>query len=166
FRALIDPDDPRFLNPEDMPDAIADFCRETGQPAPETEGQFIRCALESLALKYAMVLRWLEEMTGRSINVVHVVGGGARNTLLNQFTANACNCQVVAGPIEATGVGNLLMQARAAGELGSLAEMRAVSRMDAGLQEFIPRDAQQWAEARGRFAELVAELPCGTLVKC
>lgn len=163
FRALIDPDDPRFLNPEDMPDAITEFCRETAQPAPETEGQFIRCALESLALKYAMVLGWLEEMTDRSINVVHVVGGGARNALLNQFTANACNCRVVAGPIEATGVGNLLVQARAAGEIGSLAEMRAVSRHDAELHEFTPKDAGQWADARARFAKLVRELPCGAL---
>ncbi len=157
FRSLIDPDDPRFLNPVDMPDAIAEFCRETGQPVPETEGQFIRCALESLALKYAMVLGWLREMTGREISVVHVVGGGARNALLNQFTANACNCRVLAGPIEATGLGNLLVQARSHGEIGSRAEMRAVSHLEAGLQEFLPRDAAQWADARGRFAKLVKQ---------
>jgi rhamnulokinase len=162
FRSLIDPDDPRFLNPEDMPDAISEYCRETGQLVPETEGQFIRCALESLALKYAMVLGWLEEMTDRSISVVHVVGGGARNALLNQFTANACNCRVVAGPAEATGFGNLLVQARAAGELGSLAEMRAVSRLQAGLQEFTPAEAAQWGEARARFAKLVKDSPSGS----
>ncbi|MHA3775376.1 rhamnulokinase [Verrucomicrobiota bacterium sgz303538] len=155
FRSFIDPDDPRFLNPADMPEAIVEFCRETGQAVPETEGQFIRCALESLALKYAVVLGWLQEMTGRRIEVIHVVGGGARNCLLNQFTANSCNCRVLAGPVEATGLGNLLVQARSAGELGTLADMRAVSRREAGLQEYTPQESGAWAEARARFERLL-----------
>jgi rhamnulokinase len=155
FRSLIDPDDPRFLNPPDMPQAIVEYCRETGQPAPETDGQFVRCALESLALKYCVVLGWLRELTGHHLDVIHIVGGGARNFLLNQFTANACGRVVVAGPVEATGMGNLLVQARAAGELASLAEIRAVSRAGSELQVFRPEDEAPWSEAHARFQGLL-----------
>ena len=102
LRSLVDPDDPRFVHPVDMPAAIQEFCRETGQPVLETEGAILRCALESLALKYRAVLGWLEEITGSTIEVIHIVGGGSQNTLLNQFAANACNRPVLAGPVEAT----------------------------------------------------------------
>lgn len=115
LRSLIDPDDPRFLNPPDMPAAIAGFCRETGQPVPETPGQFVRCGLESLALKYRVVLDRLAAVTGVPIEVIHVVGGGSRNRLLNQFTADATGLPVMAGLVEATALGNVLIQARAAG---------------------------------------------------
>ena len=115
LRSLVEPDDPRFVNPANMPAEIQAFCRETGQPAPETEGAIVRCALESLALKYRTVLGWLEELTGNTIEVIHIVGGGSQNTLLNQFAANACRRPVLAGPVEATVLGNLLVQARATG---------------------------------------------------
>ena len=101
--------------------AIQEFCRETGQPVPETEGQFARCVFESLALTYADVLDGLEELTGTKIEVLHVVGGGSRNKLLNPFTANAGDRPVIAGPVEATVIGNLLVQARSHGEIRSLA---------------------------------------------
>src|SRR4051812_25383123 len=113
LRSLINPDHVRFLNPPDMVEAIQSFCRETGQPVPETEGQLIRCTLESLALKYKAVLAGLEELTGTPVEVIHVVGGGCRNMLLNQFTANACGRSVLAGLVEATVMGNLLVQIRA-----------------------------------------------------
>lgn len=155
FRSLIDPDDPRFLAPADMPAAIRDFCRETGQPVPESEGAFIRCCLESLALKYRLVLGWLEELGGERVEVIHIVGGGARNVLLNQFAADACQRPVLAGPVEATVLGNLLVQARNRGEFSSLAEMRAALAATEQPVAFEPRDAAPWDEAAGRFDSLL-----------
>jgi rhamnulokinase len=152
FQSLVDPDDPRFLNPPDMPAAMASFCRDTGQPEPRTEGAFARCALESLALKYNVVLGWIEELAGVKIDVIHVVGGGSRNVQLNQFTADACQRRVLAGPTEATVFGNLLAQARALGELGSLAQLRAAARDSAETREFNPSNPGDWAEARERMA--------------
>jgi rhamnulokinase len=156
LRSLIDPDDPRFLNPPDMPKAIQSFCRETRQKVPESAGQLIRCALESLALKYQTVLESLEEIAGRRIEVIHIVGGGSRNELLNQFTADACQRPVVAGPVEATVLGNVLMQARACGEIGSLQELREIVRCSTQVRQFEPRPSQQsgWQEARERFQRL------------
>ncbi len=154
FRSLIEPDDPRFLNPESMPGAIASFCRESSQPVPVSEGEIIRCVMESLALKYALVLDWLESMSGTRVEVIHVVGGGARNALLNQFTANATGRAVFAGPVEATVIGNLLVQARAMGELGSLDEIRRVSAASSEMQEFEPQEVTIWADARERFRVL------------
>jgi rhamnulokinase len=136
--AIIDPDDPRLANPPDMPAAIQACCRETGQPVPGSEGELARCALESLAAKYGRVLGDLEEVGGNRIEVIHVVGGGSRNRLLNQLTANRCQRRVVAGPVETTVLGNLLAQVRAAGELKSLSEMREVVRAGGGLEVFEP----------------------------
>jgi len=155
FRSLVDPDDAKFLSPTDMTEAIAEFCRETNQPEPETEGQFVRCALESLALKYRMVAGWMEELTGETIEVIHIVGGGTQNTLLNQFAANACGKPVLTGPVEATGFGNVLIQARTAGEIGSLAEIRDVVRASCEVQRYEPTDEPAWSEAWGRFQQLL-----------
>ena len=154
FRSLVDPDDARFLNPEDMPSAMADFCRQTGQPVPESEGQFVRLALDSLALKYRAVLGWLEELTGTHVEVIHVVGGGSQNELLNQFTADACGRPVVAGPVEATVLGNVLVQARTAGEIGSLSEIRDVVRRSSDPKRYEPTDASHWNEAWGQFQKI------------
>ena len=154
FRSLVDPNDDRFLNPPDMPKAIQDFCRDSGQPIPETEGQFARCVFESLALTYASTLEGLEGLTGTKIEAVHVVGGGSRNKLLNQFTANACGRPVVAGPVEATVFGNLLVQARSHGEIKTLADIRAAVRASSEVVQFDPENAAAWQDARGRFAKL------------
>jgi rhamnulokinase len=156
LRSIIDPDDPRFLNPGDMPAAIREFCRETRQGVPDSEGALVRCALESLALKYQTVLENLEEISGKRIEVIHIVGGGSRNNLLNQFTADACNRPVLAGPVEATVLGNVLMQARACGEIASLAELRAVVRESSEMRAFEPRERQvaAWEEAREKFKKL------------
>ena len=137
-RSIIDPDDARLANPPDMPSAIQALCRETNQPVPESEGALVRCALESLAAKYAAVLAGLEKLAGNRIDVIHVVGGGSRLALLNQLAANRCQRRIVAGPAETTALGNLLSQARAAGELKSLAEMRDVVRSSCPLQVFEP----------------------------
>ena len=111
---VIDPDDPSFINPPDMVQAIQTYCRKNEQAVPVTEGALVRCALEGLAAKYARVLAALEEVTGNRINVIHIVGGGSRNQLLNQLTANRCGRRVIAGPVETTALGNVLAQVRAA----------------------------------------------------
>ncbi len=154
FRSLIDPDRPEFLAPSDMTEALAAECRRTKQPVPENEGQFIRCALESLALKYRMVLEWLEELTGVTVSVIHIVGGGTQNTLLNQFTADACARPVIAGPVEATALGNVLIQARAAGDLASLNEIRDVVRRSESITEYTPKHGEAWNEAWERFRQI------------
>jgi rhamnulokinase len=154
FRSLVNPDDDRFLNPPDMPKAIQDFCRETGQPVPETEGQIVRCVFESLALTYATALDGLEELTGTKIEVVHIVGGGSRNKVLNPFAASACGRPIVTGPVEATVLGNLLVQARSHGELRSLADIRSAVRESSEVMQYDPENAAAWTDVRGRFAEL------------
>lgn len=151
FRSLVDPDRAEFLGPPDMTDAIAAECRRTGQPVPETEGQFVRCALESLALKYRMVLGWLEELTGVPVSVIHVVGGGSRNALLNQFTADACGRPVIAGPVEATALGNVLIQARASGDVASLSEIRDIVRKSEAITEYQPMNSSAWNDAWQKF---------------
>ena len=154
FGPLVDPDDAAFLSPADMVAAVQEFCRRTGQRPPESDGAFVRCALESLALKYRQVLGQLEELTGVPIGTIHVVGGGCRNALLNQLTADACGRPVVAGPVEATALGNVLIQARAAGEVGTLAEIREIVRSSSELTTFEPTDSNAWTAAAERFAGL------------
>jgi rhamnulokinase len=154
LRSLVNPDDPRFLNPPDMPKAIQDFCRQTDQPVPATEGELIRCAYESLALKYRQVLGWLEELTANRIEVIHIVGGGSQSGTLNQFTADACQRPVLAGPVEATALGNVLVQVRASGELSSLGEIRQVVRGSSEVIAFTPGPSSRWEEAFGRFMSL------------
>ncbi len=152
LRSLVNLNDPRFLNPPDMPKAIQDFCRETKQPVPKTEGELVRCCYESLALKYGEVLAALEEITGESVEVIHIVGGGSQNKVLSQFAADVCQRPVVTGPVEATALGNVLTQVRASGELTSLAEMREVIRTSSGVQRYEPKPSAAWAEAAGRLA--------------
>jgi rhamnulokinase len=154
LRSLLNVDDARFLNPPDMPRAMQAFCRETGQPVPRTDGELIRCACESLALKYRRTLGWLEELMGRRIETIHLVGGGAQNRVLNQFTADACRRPVLAGPVEATVMGNLLVQAWAAGEIGSLDQMREVVRRSSSVTTYEPADSDLWTEAANRLARL------------
>ena len=157
LRSLLDVNRPQFYNPPDMPRAIQDFCRETGQVVPKTKGEFIRCAYESLALQYRQALGWLERLTGERIEVIHIVGGGSQTSLLNQFTANACQRTVMAGPVEATIMGNLLVQAWADGEIGSLSEMREVIRRSSSMTTYEPTDSDLWTEAANRFGRLQKE---------
>jgi rhamnulokinase len=154
LRSLINPDESRFLNPPNMPNAIKEFCRETKQPVPRTDGAVVRCAYESLALKYSETLGSIEELTGEHIEIIHIVGGGSRNLVLNQFVADACQRTVVTGPVEATTMGNLLTQVRASGEIGSLIEMRGVIRNSSHQKRYDPSPTGAWTEAVGRFTEL------------
>lgn len=154
FKSLINPMDPRFLAPGKMPTRIAAYCRETGQPEPASPAETVRCALESLALQYRRTLFELGELIGTRPTVLHIVGGGSRNTLLNQFTANATECLVEAGPVEATALGNVLIQAITLGHLPSLEAARGLVRQSSGLIEFEPADSARWREAAARFEAL------------
>ena len=155
FAALIDPDDASFLSPGDMPARIAAFCRRTGQSPPQSEGEFVRCCLESLALKYRWAIEQLESILGTTIRTIHVVGGGTKNALLCQFTADACGRPVHAGPVEATAIGNILMQAVGRKELGSMSDLRAVVARSFPVTVYQPRDVQRWSDAAGRFRKLL-----------
>jgi rhamnulokinase len=155
FAAVVDPDDASFILPPNMPAALGEFCRRHGQPAPTEPGAVVRCALESLALRYRWVLERLEELLGKRLEVIHVVGGGSQNALLCQFTADACERQVVTGPVEATALGNVLVQALGLRLIGSLAEGRDVVRRSVEVQTYAPRNPQAWQEPYGRFLALL-----------
>ncbi|UCD74357.1 MAG: rhamnulokinase [Phycisphaerales bacterium] len=156
FRSLIDPDDPVFGPPGDMPERIGEWCADTGQPQPVSVGQVVRCILESLALRYRGVIRRLEHHAGRPIEVIHMVGGGIRNKLLNQFTADACGRPVVAGPVEATTIGNATVQAMAAGHVRSLSELRTIVARSFPLARYEPQDTDAWICAEERMRTLLA----------
>jgi rhamnulokinase len=155
--AVVDPDADEFLKPGDMPARIRAFCRRTGQPEPGSPGAIVRCALESLALKYRWVLERLEAVVGQRLAPIHIVGGGAQNQLLNQCTADATGRTVVAGPAEATAAGNLLVQALALGHVGSLAEARAVVRRSFTPQIFEPAASGDWDGAYQRLIDMIAQ---------
>ncbi|MCO6458064.1 MAG: rhamnulokinase [Pirellulaceae bacterium] len=149
--SLINPDDPSFVAPDDMPAAIAGFCQRTGQPVPADDGAMARCVLESLALRYRVVGDWLGELVGGPSRTLHIVGGGARNGLLCQMAADACGCPVVAGPVEATELGNLLMQALSWGDVATIAEGRELIGRSFDVQTCEPVHTQLWDDAFARF---------------
>jgi len=146
FASHIDVDYSGFLAPGDMPKRINDYLTETGQNPIDDKGQMIRTILESLALKYRTVMEAIEDATGNTIEILHIVGGGIQNELLCQFTANALNKKVITGPIEATASGNILMQAKATGQIQSLAQAREIVRNSFDLKEYQPQDAALWDE--------------------
>lgn len=157
---LIVPDHPTFLAPEDMPAAICSFCERTGQPVPETKGAVVRCALESLAMAYRDVAERLDSLVGHRLSTIHIVGGGSQNRLLNQFTADATGRDVFAGPVEATAIGNVLVQAMALGYIDSLDAGRALVRRSFDVTGYQPRAAQAeaWDAAYERYYELLGRL--------
>jgi rhamnulokinase len=156
FVSLVDPDDASFILPASMPAALEEYCRRTGQPPPDGVGATVRCALESLALRYRWVLEKLEALTGRRLRVIHVVGGGSQNELLCQLTADACDREVLAGPVEATAIGNVLVQAVGLGVLGSLAEGREVVRQSFEVRRYAPANPGAWQGPYERFRALLA----------
>jgi rhamnulokinase len=155
FLAVIDPDDVSFLHPGDMPKCIRQFCVKTSQPIPQTKGEIVRVALESLALKYRLTLDRLEELSGKHLDPIHIIGGGTKNRLLNQFTADCTGRTVVTGPIEATAIGNILMQSIALGQLGSLTDARAVVRKSFNVESFNPSSRAGWDEAYSKLVEMM-----------
>ncbi|MEU2349202.1 rhamnulokinase family protein [Modestobacter sp. NPDC049651] len=155
FTAVVDPDDDRFLPPGDVPARIAAYCAETGQTPPQSQAETVRCILDSLALAYRRTVRRAVELTGRDVDVVHLVGGGARNELLCQLTADACGRPVVAGPVEAAALGNVLVQARAGGAVtGGLPALRALLRETQPVRTYAPAAGAEahWAAAEARLA--------------
>lgn len=154
FRSLINPDDAAFANPADMEQAIRDYCRASHQPIPETRGQVVRCIFESLALRYRQVLDNLRSLSPRPVEALHVIGGGSRNDLLNQWTANAVALPVIAGPSEATGIGNVMMQALAAGAAADITSMRRLINRSIPLKTFLPEDAEVWDAAYLHYKQI------------
>ncbi|PSK66535.1 L-Rhamnulokinase [Micromonospora sp. MH33] len=152
FRSVVDPDDTAFLPPGDMPTRIADACRRAGEPVPAHPAATVRCIMDSLALAHRRAVRQAQQLSGRHVDAVHIVGGGARNELLCQLTADACGLPVLAGPIEATALGNILVQARAAGVInGDLAALRTVLRETEHIVRYEPRgDEAAWRAAEDR----------------
>jgi rhamnulokinase len=155
FATLVDPDDASFLAPGDMPARLNTFYQRTGQRPPCNEGAMVRSCLESLALKYRWVIDRLEKILDTKIKTIHIVGGGTQNTLLCQFTANACGRPVHAGPVEATAIGNILIQALGLGQLGSIADLRAVVSRSFPVTVYEPQDTDAWLEAMDHFVSLV-----------
>ena len=153
---LVDPDHPSFLAPGDMPSRIRRFCEATDQRPPEEVGQVARCIFESLALKYQWVVAQAGEIAGQNVEAVHVVGGGSQNSLLCQLTADATRLPVLAGPVEATALGNVMVQAYARGYVGSLEEIRAVVRRSTDINRYTPGgDADEWDELREKFSSVM-----------
>jgi len=151
LRSVVDVDDNRFLAPGDHPLHVQDWCREHGEPVPESHGQIIRCVLESLALKYRDALENLQQIAGQEVEVIHIVGGGTQNTLLNQFTADATGMTVITGPIEATVLGNAAVQLIALGDLGSVADARQIVASMGVTQIYESQRSAQWDAAYGRL---------------
>lgn len=155
FVSLIDPDHPAFLAPGDMPTRIREFCKQHGEPIPASIGAMSRCIFESLALKYRYVLELLIMLTGRQVDVLHIVGGGSQNALLCQMTADATGRTVLAGPVEATALGNALTQLIALGSLRSVEEGRRLIRDSFPLRVYEPEQTAAWTSAYGRFSKLL-----------
>ena len=153
FGHLVDPDDEGFLRPADMVGAIDNFCRKTHQRTPSTPGAYVRCILESLALKYRLVLSRLEQLCGKRIAQIRIIGGGSKNRLLNQFTADATGRRVLAGPVEATALGNVAIQILATVEATSLQEVRAIVDRSFPTEIFEPRETDKWDQQAERFEQ-------------
>jgi rhamnulokinase len=154
FRSLVDPDYSGFFNPVSMPAAIRTYCERTGQPLPSAHGEFVRCILESLALKYRATLDQLQRLTGRRINRIHIIGGGAQNSVLCQYAANATGATVIAGPVEATAIGNIMVQALATGRVASLKEIRDIVRQSFDPVTYKPVDTEVWDSAYERYQSI------------
>jgi rhamnulokinase len=154
--ALLDLNYPPLAFPGDMPKKIERYCRETHQTVPQSRGEIVRVCLDGLALSYRQTLEGLEDVLGRKIGTIHVVGGGVQNQLLAQMTADACNRPVVAGPIEATAIGNILVQAIATGDVKSLADARSIVRESFEVKRYEPRETASWDRAYARHKEIVA----------
>ncbi|BBE16436.1 rhamnulokinase [Aquipluma nitroreducens] len=154
FQFLINPDDSMFLNPRDMTQAIRDFCYQTAQGTPQNHGEVIRCIYDSLALKYRFTLEQIRDVSDQPIEVIHIIGGGANNHFLNQLTADATGLDVVAGPTEATAIGNIMIQAKALGYVGSLTEIRQIIANSSELVRFIPSGELDWDEAYNRYLRI------------
>ncbi|HUI31916.1 MAG TPA: rhamnulokinase family protein [Candidatus Acidoferrales bacterium] len=151
FKCLVNPSDNSFLNPPNMQVAIVDFCKKTNQPCPETKGEIVRCIFESLAFSYRSALKKIRQITSRPVEKLHIVGGGCQNEMLNQFTADSTDIPVVAGPVEATALGNILVQAMSSGKVNSLEEGRKIGGKSFPLKKYFPQQSEKWGEVYERI---------------
>jgi rhamnulokinase len=156
FKSLINPDDSMFLNPGNMPKAIQEFCLKTNQPVPGTKGEIARCIYDSLVLKYKYTIEQIESVTGKKIEKLHIIGGGAHNVIMNQLTADAIGIPVFAGPTEATAIGNIMLQAKALGKVKSLDEIREIVSNSFEVSEFKPMPKLNWEGAYKKFEKILA----------
>ena len=154
FHSIINPDDAMFANPASMIEAIQTFCRQTNQPVPESPAEICRCIFDSLALRYKQVFQWLQEFAPFKLDVLHIIGGGSLNKYLNQFTANATGATVLAGPQEGTAIGNIMLQAKAAGVVKDIWEMRQIIANSLELVKFEPTDKAAWDEAFEKYISI------------
>ena len=154
FRSIINPDDTRFANPDSMIKAIQQYCRQTHQPVPETPAEICRCIFDSLALRYKQVFQWLQEFAPSTLKVLHIIGGGSLNKYLNQFTANATGAIVLAGPQEGTAIGNIMLQAKAAGLVSDIWQMRKIIANSIELVRYEPQDTKIWDEAYNKYLQI------------
>ena len=157
FQSIINPDDPMFANPTSMVEAIQTYCRQTNQHVPEGYAEICRCIFDSLPLRYRQVFSWLKEFADFDIEVLHIIGGGSLNKLLNQFTANSCGVTVLAGPQEGTAIGNIMLQAKAAGIVKDIWEMREIIANSLELKKFEPEDREAWDKAYEKYLEIIAK---------
>jgi rhamnulokinase len=155
FKFLINPDDPMFLNPRDMTQAVRDYCYQTAQGTPQSHGETIRCIYDSLALKYRFTLEQIREVSDQPIEVIHIIGGGANNDFLNQLTADATGLSVIAGPTEATAIGNILVQAKAMGYVGSVNEIRQIVSNSFELKKYYPSKELDWITTYQRYLDII-----------
>ncbi len=157
FRSIINPDDEMFANPSNMQQAIKDYCAKTRQHVPEGYAEICRCIFESLALRYRQVAGYLKEMASFPIDTLHIIGGGSLNDYLNQFTANATGLTVLAGPQECTALGNIMLQAKAAGEVGDIFDMRRIIADSITMKRFDPKDKEEWDKAFEKFESITKQ---------
>ncbi|MBQ0023556.1 MAG: rhamnulokinase [Prevotellaceae bacterium] len=154
FQSFIYPDAPEFANPASMVEAIKSYCERTGQPVPPTYKEMARCIFESLAMRYRQVLGYLKDMAPFPIEKLHVIGGGSRNAYLMQMTANSIGIPVVTGPVEGTAIGNIMLQAKAAGLVNDMFEMRSIIAESIDLNTYMPQDTKVWNEAYEKYERL------------
>ena len=155
FRSVINPDDKAFANPPSMIEAIQQYCRDTKQAVPETPAEICRCIFDSLALRYRQVFQWLKEFASFDLNVLHIIGGGSLNKYLNQFTADACNVEVLAGPQECTAIGNIMLQAKASGDVADIWAMRAIIANSVEMVPYHPTgDKAAWEQAYEKYLRI------------
>ena len=156
FRSLINPDDPMFAAPSSMISAIQQYCRDTKQPVPETPAEVCRCIFDSLALRYRQVYEWLQEFAPFKLDVLHIIGGGSLNKYLNQFTANSTGATVLAGPQECTAIGNIMLQAQAAGIVSDIWDMRRIIAQSTEMVKYQPEDKEIWDAAYKKFLTITS----------
>jgi rhamnulokinase len=157
FRSIINPDDQLFAAPASMIGAIQQYCRKTNQPVPETPAEICRCIFDSLALRYRQVFQWMQEFAPFKLEVLHIIGGGSLNKYLNQFTANSTGATVLAGPQEGTAIGNIMLQAKAAGQVKDIWEMRQIIANSLELVKYEPQDKAAWDAAFDKYLRITKQ---------